>query len=177
MALTENEEKFGPLTKQKKKKKTKLDETQLPILSTTRKLIRQQQLKKGAPRFGGGSPATDYGKTGMKKPMEKAIDNTIKSKQAVKMDTSVYKPTNMTKSPYGDANFHREGAAKKRQAAPKGNYGDVRQITEDTKYGGMQTDKTGKVKTPNKMDKKKPENKKKRYRAKVTMTSMKNKYF
>ena len=28
-----------------------------------------------------------------------------------------------------------------------------------------------------KMDKKKPENKKKRYRAKVTMTSMKNKYF
>ena len=156
MALTENEKKFGSLTKQKKKKKTKLDETQLPIFSTTRKLIRQQQLKKGAPRFGGGSPATDYGKTGMKKPMEKAIDNTIKSKQAAKIDTSVYKPTDITKSPYGDADL----AGKGRRGTPKGNIGKVQQITEDTKYGGMQTDKEGKVKTQKKINEDKKKKKK-----------------
>ena len=174
MALTEFEKKVGSLTKQKKKKKTKLDETQLPVLSITRKLIRQQQLKKGAPRFGGGSPATDYGKTGMEKPMKKALDNTKKSKTpAVIKKATIYKSNSMTGSPYGPAELTGKG----RRGSPKGNIGKVQQITKDTKYGGMQTDKTGKVKTPNKMDKKKPEDKKPRYRAKVTMTSMTNKYF
>ena len=168
MALTENEKNLGSLTKQKKKKKTKLDETQLPVFSTTRKLIRQQQLKKGAPRFGGGSPATDYGKIGMVKPMEKALDNTKKSKTpAVIKKATIYKSNSMTGSPYGNADL----AGKGRKGSPKGNIGKVQRITEDTKYGGMQMNKQDKLKT---VPKKKPS--KKKSRGLVTMTSMQNKY-
>jgi|TARA_R110000824_G_scaffold11765_1_gene51664 hypothetical protein len=168
MALTENEKNLGSLTKQKKKKKTKLDETQLPVFSTTRKLIRQQQLKKGAPRFGGGSPATDYGKIGMEKPMEKALDNTKKSKTpAVIKKATIYKSNSMTGSPYGNADL----AGKGRRGSPKGNIGKVQRITEDTKYGGMQMNKQDKLKT---VPKKKPS--KKKSRGLVTMTSMQNKY-
>jgi hypothetical protein len=164
MALTENEKNLGSLTKQKKKKKTKLDETQLPVFSTTRKLIRQQQLKKGAPRFGEGSPATDYGKTGMKK----ALDNTKKSKTpAVIKKATIYKSNSMTGSPYGNADL----AGKGRRGSPKGNIGKVQRITEDTKYGGMQMNKQDKLKT---VPKKKPS--KKKSRGLVTMTSMQNKY-
>ena len=160
MGLTANEKKFGPLIKKPKKKLT-MKERQ-PIRfgkgifdGESQQPDRMFRIQKRKTRVKGNMEGKPVNTTGG---MFKAMANTENAKQAAKMDTSVYKPTNMTKSPYGDANFHREGAAKKRQAAPKGNYGDVRQITEDTKYGGMQTDKKGRVKTPKKMN----ENKKKK---------------
>lgn len=64
------------------------------------------------------------------------VNSKVNSKPA-KMNTSVYKPTNMTKSPYGDADL----AGKGRRGKPKGNIGKVQQITEDTKSGGMQKKK------------------------------------
>ena len=97
--------------------------------------------------------------------MFKAIANAEEAKQAAKMDTSVYKPTNITKSPYGDADL----AGKGRRGTPKGNIGKVQQITEDTKYGGMQKNKQGTLKTPARVDKPKT---KKRFRAGPTMTGM-----
>ena len=163
MALTEFEKKVGSLTKQKKKKKTKLDETQLPVFSTTRKLIWQQQRKQGADRFGGGSPAKDYGKKGGMQPIEKAIDNTIKSKKAANLSTgsSIYNKTkaNLNTAYKGKTSMHDINEGKfGHTAKPKGKIGDLQQITEDTKYGGMQTDKKGRVKTPKKIN----ENKKKK---------------
>ena len=165
--------KFGPLEKKPKKKLT-MDERQ-PIPGGWKGILSAEQptsmfrTQKKKTRVKGTMKGEQVKTTGG---MFKAMANADKAKQAAKMDTSVYKPTNMTKSPYGDANFHREGAAKKRQAAPKGNYGDVRQITEDTKYGGMQKNKQGKLKTPKKVTAPKQEENKKRFRAGPTMTGM-----
>ena len=64
---------------------------------------------------------------------------------------TIYKPNAMTGSPWGDADL----AGKGHTGPSKGTYGDVRQITEDTKYGGMQKIKN-KVKTPTKDKKDKP---------------------
>ena len=76
---------------------------------------------------------------------------------------TIYKSKAMTGSPYGEADL----AGKGRRGKPKGNIGKVQQITEDTKYGGMQKKKE--------TIKKKTETKKKS-RGLVTMTSMQNKY-
>lgn len=54
----------------------------------------------------------------------------------------------------------------------KGNIGKVQQITEDTKYGGMQKNKQGKLKTPKKVTAPKQEESKKRFRAGPQMASM-----
>ena len=157
---------------EKKKKELTLKERQpfTPFANRTEAknnaMFRRQKRKSAVSGTMKGKPVNTTGG------MFKAMANTEVAKQAVKMDTSVYKPTNTTGSPYGDENL----AGKGRRGTPKGNIGNVQQITEDTKYGGMQK-KGNELKTPKKKAKKKPEDKKKRYRAKVTMTSMKNKYF
>ena len=136
--------KFGPLEKKPKKNLTMKERQPIPgglrsILSEEQplKMFRIQKRKTRVKGTMKGKPVNTTGG------MFKAMANADKAKQAAKMDTSVYKPTNMTKSPYGDADL----AGKGRRGTPKGNYGDVRQITEDTKYGGMQKNKQGKLKT------------------------------
>ena len=161
--------KFGPLEKKPKKKLTMKERQPIPgglrsILSEAQplKMFRTQKRKTRVKGTMEGKPVNTTGG------MFKAMANADKAKQAAKMDTSVYKPTNMTKSPYGDADL----AGKGRRGTPKGNYGNVRQITEDTKYGGMQKTKESKLKSPAKVTPPKQEESKKRFRAGPTMTSM-----
>ena len=164
--------KFGPLEKKPKKNLTMKERQPIPgglrsILSEEQplKMFRIQKRKTRVKGTMKGKPVNTTGG------MFKAMANADKAKQAAKMDTSVYKPTNMTKSPYGDADL----AGKGRRGTPKGNYGDVRQITEDTKYGGMQKNKQGKLKkTAKKAATKAPAGFKtpKRFRAGPQMASM-----
>ena len=115
----------------------------------TKSLIKKQNKKTFVKGTMKGKPVNTTGG------MFKAMANTEEAKQAVKMDTSVYKPTNTTGSPYGKAK-----TPKGRRGTPKGNIGNVQRITEDTKYGGMQTDKKDRVKTPKKMNEDKKKKKK-----------------
>ena len=135
---------------EKKKKELTLKERQpfTPFANRTEAknnaMFRRQKRKSTVSGTMKGKPVNTTGG------MFKAMANTEAAKQAVKMDTSVYKPTNTTGSPYGDENL----AGKGRRGTPKGNIGNVQQITEDTKYGGMQK-KGNELKTPKKKAKKK----------------------
>ena len=71
----------------------------------------------------------------------------VKPRKAGLMNKDVFKNNTISTSPYGKQDL----AGKGRKA---GMYGDVRQITEDTKYGGMQK-KGNELKTPKKKAKKK----------------------
>ena len=71
----------------------------------------------------------------------------VKPRKAGLMNKDVFKNNTISTSPYGKQDL----AGKGRKA---GMYGDVRQITEDTKYGGMQK-KGNELKTPKKKTKKK----------------------
>jgi preprotein translocase subunit YajC len=142
--------KFGPLVKKPKKKLTMEERQPIPkygrgILSSEQPtaMFRRQKKKTYVKGTMEGKQVNTTGG------MFKAMANTEEAKQAVKMDTSVYKPTDITKSPYGDADL----AGKGRRGTRKGNIGKVQQITEDTKYGGMQTDKKSKLKKPKTSDK------------------------
>lgn len=158
MALTKNEKKFGPLIKKPKKKLTMKERQPIRFgkgifdgpSNQPDRMFRKQRKKSAVSGTMEGAPVNTTGG------MFKAMANTENAKQAAKMDTSVYKPTNITKSPYGDADL----AGKGRRGTRKGNIGKVQQITEDTKYGGMQTDKKGRVKTSKKMNEDKKKKKK-----------------
>tara|TARA_R100000742_G_C4253668_1_gene71753 strand:+ start:202 stop:759 length:558 start_codon:yes stop_codon:yes gene_type:complete len=87
---------------------------------------RSQMTYKPAPRFGEGSPGTDYGKKGGMQPIEKAIDNTIKSKKAANLSTgsSIYNKTkaNLNTAYKGKTSMHDINGGKfGHTAKPKGN--------------------------------------------------------
>lgn len=129
------------------------------IKKRTEGAISKMQRTKGAPRRGGGSPATDY--SGVNVPL---LKSSRKQKRIA--------PGNINKG----AKLYKASEVGKDYPKYKTNtkHGSVQQITEDTKYGGMQTNKQGKLKSPAtvtvpKVDKPKS---KKRFRAGPTMTGM-----
>lgn len=121
-------------------------------------------------RQGKGSPGTDY--SGFNSTIHKSKIKRIKPGNITKGAKGLYKPSKVGEdSPKYNSKKGKEFNFSP-EAAPKGNYGDVRQITEDTKYGGMQKNKQGKLKTPKKVTAPKQEENKKRFRAGPTMASM-----
>ena len=127
-------------------------------------MLKKQKKKTAAPRFGDGSPATDYKSDSN---MPSYMKATIKPKAST-MDKEIYKPS--TYSPTDTTG----GSDMGRDARTTRSDGNSVPVSKSTikKKAPIPKHLLGE-----KMDKKKPENKKKRYRAKVTMTSMKNKYF
>lgn len=119
-------------------------------------------------RQGKGSPGTDY--SGFNSSIHKSL---------IKKSKLKVKPGNITKGVKGlykpskvGEDYPKYNSKSLSKSSPTGEYGDVRQITEDTKYGGMQKNKQGKLKSPAKVTAPKQEEKKKRFRAGPTMTSM-----
>lgn len=174
MALTENEKKFGPLIKKPKKKLTMKERQPIRFgkgifdgpSNQPDRMFRKQRKKSAVSGTMKGAPINTTGA-----PKYTTV-NKPKTAANIKKAT-IYKSNSMTKSPYGDADLAGKGRkGKNSNAVPVSNL----TIKDKAPVPKHLVSKN----TPssiNRMDKKKPENKKKRYRAKVTMTSMKNKYF